>query len=102
MTTFEQELSRQAATSLGVTERILRGEEIGALQGRTAISMISNQIKHDSVQNGRISRVISLVKLGVRDEATRERIARVALDSLLPGALTAGPVEPSAPAPLAP
>ena len=83
--TFESRLREQATKSLDITERVLNGkDEVPEQQRRTALSMISGQLKQQAVSNGKITQIISLTKLGVRDPAVRERIALTALEELLP------------------
>lgn len=85
MPTFEERLNSQATLGLDVTERVLKGEDVAGLQTRTALSVIKAKLTHESVQNGRVSRIISLAKLGVTDAAVRQRIAEAALMTMLPG-----------------
>lgn len=82
---FNEALDEQAMSALVVTGRILSGDEaVPEAARKTALSMISSKLKQDSNFNGRITRIISVTKLGVRDVAVREAIALEALRSLLP------------------
>jgi len=98
--TFDSRLKEQALLGLEVTDRILRGEDVSNLQGRTAISIVGAELKNQSNENGRVSRIISLAKLGVTDAAVRQTIAEAALKVLLPNVqlsrLAGGPPPPKA------
>ena len=82
--TFDERLKQQAMQGLDITERVLKGEEVAGIQARVAMGLISGELKHASNENGKITRVISLVKLGVTDVGARQRIAEAALAMLLP------------------
>lgn len=83
--TFRQRLEQQAAQALDITEQILTGSgEPLPLQSRTALAMLSSQIKQQQVDNGRIGQVVSLTKLGITDKEERGTITRAALRNLLP------------------
>lgn len=96
---FETRLREQATAALDITEKILQGDmTMAPIQQKTALAMIGGQIKQAGVNNGRITQIISLTKLGVRDAGTRESIARAALEGLLPpGTLpdASGPLLPA-------
>jgi len=89
MDDFKNKLSEQALKSLEVTERILAGEEVSMLQARTATSLISGKLKSQAVENGRITQIISLTKIGIKDAEKREAIASTALRELIPAAMIA-------------
>jgi len=96
MDTFNEKLSAQALSGLDVTERILKGEDVSVLQARTAVSLISGKLKSQAVQNGRITQIISLTRLGITDQGKREQIAVAALRELIPAVMiTSGEVAPS-------
>lgn len=84
--TFEERLRDQATLSLDVTERILLGkQDVPDAQRKTALSLIGGQLKQQAVNNGRVTQIISLTKLGIQDKGVREKLAHAALLSLLPG-----------------
>ena len=83
--TFETRLRQQAALSLDVTERVLLGNaEVPENQRKTALALISGQLKQQQVANGRITQIISLTRLGIRDAHVREQVALAALREILP------------------
>ena len=87
---FEERLREQASSALYVTERVLNGgEEVPESQRKTAIALISGALKAQAVSNGRVTQIISLTKLGIRDPDVRESIAREALRGILPAAVFA-------------
>jgi hypothetical protein len=102
MDIFDDKLSAQALRSLDITELILEGKEVTSMQARTATSLISGKLKSQAVKNGRVTQIISLVKLGIQDAEKRERIATTALMEIIPTAmLTSGEVAGKSPKALA-
>lgn len=94
MPTYEERLQAQAELSLGITERVLNGEEVQETQRKTALSMLTTREKNAAGRNRAIVNVISLVK-HVRSAAVREEAALTMLRQILPaGALASAEVTP--------
>ena len=85
MTTFEVRLREQATKSLDVTEAIITtGAEAPQQQVRTALALITGELKQQANRTRQMAQMISLTRFAVRDAATRERIALGILGPLLP------------------
>lgn len=77
--------SQHSQKSHEIIADVLSGvETVTEAQRKTALAMVSGALKERQVQNGHITQIISLTKLGVRDPNIREQIALTALRSLLP------------------
>ena len=75
---------RHAEKSHAIIGNVLDGKEVAEAQRKTALAVLSGDVKEKQAISGKAARVIGLVKhLRVRE--TREEIALAALAELLPG-----------------
>jgi hypothetical protein len=89
----ETRLQEQANKALDVTERVLNGEDVPKEQRQMALALIGMPIKSRQVQNGRDRNAISLIKLGLRDQAVREKMALRVLSDIYPTTSLVDPLQ---------
>ena len=97
MSSFDRHTER----SHDIIAEVLDGKDtVTEAQRKTALAILSGDVKEKQAISGKAARVIGLVK-HVRLPETREQIALTALRELLHGTFTSGPVVGGSPASLA-